>query len=565
MVTVYSDERLDLTVFGWEMPVSWVQSINPVFIIIFAGVFAAMWTRLGRRQPSTPVEVRRRHGRDGAGVPAVPAVRGRRAEQRPAAGDRRILLVFTIAELLLSPVGLSLSTKLAPTRVPHPDGRAVLPVGRLGTAGAGSLAGFYNPTNEVPYFSFLGTASIVVGVALLLARKSDLPPDGGGALMIASAETYAERLFAASVSTYETFSTYVGLTLGWFAALADGGPATSAELAARTGTQERYCREFCEFQASLGTLTADAATDHRTRVFTLPPGPAEVLLDEHSLNYLGPLTRMAAAAGRRIDDLLTAYRDGGGVSWDAFGDDARESQAALNRPWFDRLLAPALAGVPEVHDVLGGPGARILDVGCGGGWSTLALARAYPTATCVGVDIDAPSLEAARAAADASGLTDRVRFELAHGETLPESEPYDAAFAFECLHDMPRPVEVLAAIRSAVRPGGVVVIMDEAVADTFEAPGSEIDQCMYGFSLFICLPDGMASAPLGRHRHGDAAAAADRLRVAGRVRRGHGAAHRGLRFLPVLPAVLTRPWLTTPVVPSGHQSRDGVVPARTGP
>ena len=114
-----------------------------------------------------------------------------------------------------------------------------------------------------------------------------------------SAETYAERLFAASVSTYETFSTYVGLTLGWFAALADGGPATSAELAARTGTQERYCREFCEFQASLGTLTADAATDHRTRVFTLPPGPAEVLLDEHSLNYLGPLTRMAAAAGRR--------------------------------------------------------------------------------------------------------------------------------------------------------------------------------------------------------------------------------------------------------------------------
>ena len=129
-----------------------------------------------------------------------------------------------------------------------------------------------------------------------------------------NAETYAERLFAASVSTYETLSTYVGLTLGWFASLAEHGPATSTELAARTGTQERYCREFCEFQASLGTLTADEATDHRVRVFTLPPGPAEVLLDEHSLNHLGPLTRMAAAAGRRIDDLLTAYRDGGGVS-----------------------------------------------------------------------------------------------------------------------------------------------------------------------------------------------------------------------------------------------------------
>ena len=112
---------------------------------------------------------------------------------------------------------------------------------------------------------------------------------------------------------------------------------------------------------------------------------------------------MAAAAGRRIDDLLTAYRDGGGVSWDAFGDDARESQAALNRPWFTQKLAPALAGVPELHAVLGRPGARILDVGCGGGWSTIALARAYPDATVVGVDIDAPSIEAARTAADSAG------------------------------------------------------------------------------------------------------------------------------------------------------------------
>ena len=220
-----------------------------------------------------------------------------------------------------------------------------------------------------------------------------------------------------------------------------------------------------------------------------------MLLDEQSLNYLGPLTRMAVAAGRRIDDLLAAYRDGGGVSWDAFGDDARESQAALNRPWFSQKLAPALAGVPDLHTVLGRPGARILDVGCGGGWSTMALATAYPAATVVGVDIDAPSIEAARAAAAAAGLTGRVEFVLAQGEALPAAEPCDAAFAFECLHDMPRPVEVLAAIRSAVRPDGLVVIMDEAVADEFTAPGDEIDQCMYGFSLFICLPDGLASTP----------------------------------------------------------------------
>ena len=96
-----------------------------------------------------------------------------------------------------------------------------------------------------------------------------------------------------------------------------------------------------------------------------------------------------------------------------------------------------MAGVPELHAVLGRPGARILDVGCGGGWSTLALARAYPDATVVGVDIDAPSIEAARAAADTAGLADRVEFVLTEGESLPATEPYDAAFAFECLHDMP--------------------------------------------------------------------------------------------------------------------------------
>ncbi|MFT4163690.1 MAG: methyltransferase domain-containing protein [Microlunatus sp.] len=309
---------------------------------------------------------------------------------------------------------------------------------------------------------------------------------------MSEAATYAERLFAASMSTYETFSTYIGLQLGWFAALT-AEPLTSDELAERTGTQERYCREFCEFQASLGTVTMTA--DEVDRRFSLPPGPAEVLLDEHSLNYLGPLARMAVAAGRRIDDLMTAYRHGGGVSWAELGDDARESQSALNRPWFTRRLGPALAEVADLHEVLSRPGARIIDVGCGGGWSSLALARAYPHAGVLGVDIDAPSIEAARAAAAVEGLDDRVQFVVAEGELLPDPGPFDAAFAFECLHDMPRPVEVLAAIRQAVRPGGPVVIMDEAVDDELTAPSSEVDQCMYGFSLFICLPDGLSSAP----------------------------------------------------------------------
>jgi SAM-dependent methyltransferase len=204
---------------------------------------------------------------------------------------------------------------------------------------------------------------------------------------------------------------------------------------------------------------------------------------------------MFAAVGGQLDRLLEAYRNGGGVSWAELGDNARDSQAALNRPWFESALAPALSSVPEINAVLARDDARIADIGCGAGWSTIALAQAYPTAAVIGVDVDEPSVRAANANANEAGVADRASFAVAHGETLSELGPFDAAFAFECLHDMPRPVEVLAAIHDAVRSEGVVVIMDEAVADEFTAPGDPVEQAMYGYSTLICLPDGLSSTP----------------------------------------------------------------------
>jgi SAM-dependent methyltransferase len=198
--------------------------------------------------------------------------------------------------------------------------------------------------------------------------------------------------------------------------------------------------------------------------------------------------------GPALPQLLAAYRNGGGVSWDDLGADARESQADANRPWYEQRLAPALAGVPEVHDRLSISGARILDIGSGGGWSTIALARAYPSAVLDGVDIDAPSVEMATANATRAALADRVTFTCADAATLTEAA-YDVAFAFECVHDMPRPVDVLGAVRRALKPGGVMVVMDEAVADDFAPDGDELERLMYGFSLFVCLPDSMSSQP----------------------------------------------------------------------
>lgn len=302
-------------------------------------------------------------------------------------------------------------------------------------------------------------------------------------------DDFAARLLNAALGTVEVMSVYLGDRLGWYRALADGGPATAAELTERAGGSPRYAREWLEQQASFGILAVEG--DGR---FGLRAGPAEVLTDRASLSYLAPLARMFCAAGMQLPALTEAYRTGGGVGWAAFGTDMRESQADMNRPWFEHALPGALAGVAELDAVLRRPGARVADIGCGAGWSTIALAKAYPQAILEGLDVDAPSVEMARHNAADAGVGDRVSFRRADGADLGDGA-YDAAFAFECLHDMPAPVQVLAGMRRAVVPGGPVVIMDEAVAEKFQAPGDELERLMYGFSVLICLPDGMAHQP----------------------------------------------------------------------
>jgi proton-dependent oligopeptide transporter, POT family len=168
VLTVYSDKRLDRNLFGWEMPVSWVQSINPVFIIILSGVFAAIWLRLGSRQPSTPLKFAA--GTIVMGVAFLlflPFSADTAANSVPLLGLIGILFVFTIAELLLSPVGLSVTTKLSPEAFRTQMVALFFLSVALGTAMSGVLAGYYDEKHEVPYFGILGAVAIVVGLALL--------------------------------------------------------------------------------------------------------------------------------------------------------------------------------------------------------------------------------------------------------------------------------------------------------------------------------------------------------------------------------------------------------------
>lgn len=171
VVTIYSDQRLDRTLFGWEMPVSWVQSINPVFIIVLSGVFAGLWTRLGDRQPTTPIKFAAGTVIMGVAFLLFLPLAGGGFNSAPLLALAGILLVFTVAELLLSPVGLSVSTKLAP-RVFHTQMVALFFLSvALGTALSGTLAGYYSADDEIAYFGVLGTIAIVLGLALAAAAK----------------------------------------------------------------------------------------------------------------------------------------------------------------------------------------------------------------------------------------------------------------------------------------------------------------------------------------------------------------------------------------------------------
>ncbi len=315
----------------------------------------------------------------------------------------------------------------------------------------------------------------------------------------ATADELGERVLGAALGMIDILSIHVGEELGWYRSLAEDGPATAGELASRTATHPRYAREWLEQQAVTGLLDVasdGAGTDDPSaqRRYVIPAASAEVFTDTASLGYLAPLAKMLAGMGLQLPALLEAYRSGGGVSWEQFGPQVRRAQADINRPWFERELAGALRGVEEVHRVLSQDGARIADIGCGAGWSSIALAAAYPQLQVTGFDVDDPSVEMARANAAEAGLSDRVSFASADAAQLPRSE-FTAAFAFECVHDLSRPVELLAAVRESLAPGGFLVVMDEAVAEQFRPNGDELERIMYGYSMFLCLPDGMSSQP----------------------------------------------------------------------
>ena len=314
----------------------------------------------------------------------------------------------------------------------------------------------------------------------------------------AQRDAFAERLFGAALGAYELMTVHLGDRLGYYRALAEHGESTPAELAAATGTAERYAREWLEQQAVAGILDVDdVGADPAERRFSLPAGHAEVLSDRDSLAHVTPLARYGVVFAHVLPAVEEAFRSGGGVSWEDFGELGREAQGDANRPVFSNLLgAEWLPTIEDVHErLVAEPPARVADVACGAGWSSIAIARAYPKVTVDGLDLDEASVELARTNLAGTGVEDRVSFQHRDAGDPELAGSYQLVTVFEALHDMSQPVEVLRALRSLVAEDGAVIIMDERVADSFTAPGDEIERLMYTYSILCCLPVGLADSP----------------------------------------------------------------------
>lgn len=280
---------------------------------------------------------------------------------------------------------------------------------------------------------------------------------------------------------------YVGDALGLYTAMAGAGPRTPGELADRTGTHERYVREWLSNQAAGGYVVYDPEAG----TFELGEEQASVLADPSSPTYLPGVFEVTAAMWASADRLVDAFRTGEGVGWEQHDQRLYRGVERLFAPMYRTQLVdewiPALDGVEQrLRD-----GARVADVGCGHGASTIAMARAFPASRFVGLDYHAPSIAAASKAAAEAGVGERVAFEVAEAGALPEDE-FDLVAMFDCLHDMGDPVGAAASVRDRLTADGTLLLVELNAGDDLADNLHPFGRMAYAVSTALCTPTSLA-------------------------------------------------------------------------
>ena len=275
----------------------------------------------------------------------------------------------------------------------------------------------------------------------------------------------------------------MGDRLGLYKAMAHAGPVTSAELAAKTGTTERYVREWLNAQAAGGYVTYDPAGNR----YTLPPEQAFALAMEGSPAFLPGAFQVAVSAVMDMDKIMAAFRSGKGVGWHEHNTYLFEGTERFFRPNYKaHLISEWVPALKDVEAKLKA-GTRVADVGCGHGASTILMAEAYPKSEFVGFDYHQASIDWARKAATAAGVADRASFEVASAKDYPGSGYGFVAF-FDCLHDLGDPQGAARHVLESLAPDGTWMIVEPFADDRLEGNLNPVGRAYYAVSTLLCTP-----------------------------------------------------------------------------
>jgi SAM-dependent methyltransferase len=283
----------------------------------------------------------------------------------------------------------------------------------------------------------------------------------------------------------------VGDRLGLYQAMAASGPVTSQELAAKTGLNERYVREWLLNQTASSYVEYDPASGR----YTLPPEHAVALTDTSSPAYVGGLFYIVEAGLKVQERIAHAFQTGEGLAWGNQAPELYPATDRLFRPGYAANLVqswiPALDGMQERLQA----GARVADVGCGYGASTILMAQAFPNSRFYGFDNHGPSIEAARRSAEKAGVSDRVTFEVAKAQDFPGKD-YDLVAFFDCLHDMGDPIGAIQHTAEALASDGTVLIVEPMAAETIEDEVNPVARLYSAGSIYLCTPNAIASGEI---------------------------------------------------------------------
>ena len=275
----------------------------------------------------------------------------------------------------------------------------------------------------------------------------------------------------------------IGDKLGLYKTLAEDGPLTPAELAEKTGTTERYVREWLSCQAAGGYVTYEPSAGK----FSLSPEQAFTMADETSPAFLPGAFQVAVASVRSYPEIEQRFRSGGGFGWHQHEHGLFEGTERFFRPNYMANLTTDW--LPALGDVVGKleAGALVADVGCGHGASTILMAKTWPNSTFIGYDYHEPSVERARQAAEKAGVSGNTSFEVSASKSYPGTD-YDLVTFFDCLHDMGDPVGAAAHVLKSLAPDGTWMIVEPYANDKFEDNINPVGRAYYGASTLICTP-----------------------------------------------------------------------------